>query len=80
MSEAVDTVKSGNRGGIGKFIAETREEMKKVSFPSREDVQGTTIIVIANVIFFAIFLFAIDQAWTYIIAGIEWVVGKLAGL
>ncbi len=79
MSEAIDTVKSG-RGGAGNFIRETREELKKVSFPSREDVQGTTLIVIANVIFFAIFLFAVDQGWVYILLGIEWVVNKIAGL
>lgn len=79
MSEAVEAVKSG-KGGIGKFVSETREELKKVSFPSREDVINTTIIVIANVIFFAIFLFVIDQVWVYAIQGIEWVIGKLAGL
>lgn len=81
MSEAIDTVKSGSgRGGAGKFIRETREELRKVSFPSREDVQGTTLIVIANVLFFAVFLFVIDQAWVYIISGIEWVIGKIVGL
>lgn len=79
MSEAVDTVKSG-KGGIGNFVNETREELKKVSFPSREDVINTTIIVIANVIFFAIFLFVVDYVWVYAIQGIEWVVGKLAGI
>ena len=80
MSEAIDTVKSGSRGGVGKFISETREELKKVSFPSREDVQGTTIIVIANVLFFAVFLFLVDQAWAYIIDGLTWVIGKIAGI
>ena len=80
MSEAVDTVSKKRSGGIGKFVTETREELKKVSFPSREDVQGTTIIVIANVIFFAIFLFLVDQAWVYILMGIDWLVNKAAGL
>ncbi|HEV7643580.1 MAG TPA: preprotein translocase subunit SecE [Pyrinomonadaceae bacterium] len=80
MSEAVGTVNKKRRGGIGKFVTETREEVKKVSFPSREDVQNTTLIVIANVIFFALFLFLVDQAWVYIIFGLEWVIGKIAGL
>lgn len=81
MSEAIDTVKKeGGRGGVIKFIRETREELNKVSFPSKEDVMGTTMIVIANVLFFAVFLFLVDQAWVYILMGIEWVVNKLAGL
>lgn len=79
MSEAVDTVRSG-KGGIGRFVSETREELKKVSFPSREDVFNTTLIVIANVIFFAIFLFVVDQVWVYSLQGLDWVVNKIAGL
>jgi preprotein translocase subunit SecE len=79
VSEAIDAMKSENRG-VGHFISETRNELKKVSFPSREDVQGTTIIVIANVLFFAVFLFLVDQAWLYILMGLEWVVNKIAGI
>ena len=66
--------------GVGEYLKQTREELDKVSFPSREDVQGTTIIVVANVIFFAIFLFLVDHAWTYILEGLTWLVNKLAGL
>ena len=62
------------------FIKQTREEVGKVSFPSSEDVKGTTIIVIANVIFFAIFLFLVDQGWVYVFKAIEWVVNKIVGL
>jgi preprotein translocase subunit SecE len=80
VSEAVDTVNKKRSGGIGKFYTETREELRKVSFPSREDVSATTIIVIVNVLFFALYLFLVDQAWVYIIAGIEWVIGKIAGI
>ena len=85
MSEAVDTLenKSGNdggKGGVGQFVRETREELKKVSFPSSEDVRGTTLIVILNVIFFAIFLFLVDQGWVYLLQAIEWVVNKIVGI
>ena len=83
MSETVDTLEKkpeGEKVGVGEFIKQTREELDKVSFPSSEDVRGTTIIVIANVIFFAIFLFLVDQAWVYIFQAIEWIVNKLVGL
>ena len=87
MSETVDTLDKRPEGpggnekvGVGEFIKQTREELDKVSFPSSEDVRGTTIIVIANVIFFAIFLFLVDQGWVYVFQAIEWVVNKIAGL
>lgn len=82
MSETVDTIekKDGEKVGVGEFIKQTREELDKVSFPSSEDVRSTTIIVVANVIFFAIFLFLVDQGWVYVFKGIEWLVNKLAGL
>ncbi len=82
MSETVDTQNgsSNEKVGVGEFIKQTREELNKVSFPSSEDVRGTTIIVIANVIFFAIFLFLVDQVWVYVFEAIEWIVNKLVGL
>ncbi len=83
MSESVDTLENkdgGEKVGVSEFIKQTREEVGKVSFPSSEDVKGTTIIVIANVIFFAIFLFLVDQGWVYVFKAIEWVVNKIVGL
>jgi preprotein translocase SecE subunit len=81
VAEAVDTIKSDEKGGgVGHFIQETREELQRVSYPSREDVQGTTLIVIINVIFFAIFLFLVDWAWVYALQGIEWLVNRIAGV
>ena len=81
MAEAVDTIKSDEKGGgVWQFVQETREELQRVSYPSREDVQGTTLIVIINVIFFTIFLFLVDWAWVYILQGIEWLVNRIAGV
>jgi preprotein translocase SecE subunit len=80
VSEAVDTLDKGKKEGVGEFIRETREELKKTSFPSSTDVKNTTIIVIVNVIFFAVFLFLIDKGWTYILEGLTWVVNKIAGI
>jgi preprotein translocase SecE subunit len=81
VSEAVDTLDKGNKKeGVGEFIRETREELKKSSFPSSNDVKNTTIIVIVNVIFFALYLFVIDRGWTYIIDGLTWLINKLVGI
>lgn len=75
MAESVAKKKEG----VGEFIKQTRAELDRTTFPSSEDVKNTTIIVIIAVIFFAIYLFLIDQAWTYILEAVTWVVNKLAG-
>jgi preprotein translocase subunit SecE len=43
------------------FLSEVRSEMRKVSFPSRDEVVGTTIVVIVTSFIFAVFLFLADQ-------------------
>ena len=42
------------------FYLDVRAEMKKVSWPSRDEVVGTTVIVVASVFFFGIYLGLID--------------------
>ena len=42
------------------FYAEVRSEMKKVSWPSRQEVAGTTIVVIVAVFFFGFYLGLVD--------------------
>ncbi len=80
MAEAVDTYdKKSEKEGIGEFVRKTRGELDRTTFPSSEEVRNTVIIVIVNVIFFAIFLFLVDHAWTYILDGLTWVVNKIAG-
>lgn len=84
MSEAVDTVGNNDaeksKPGVGNFIAETREELRRTSFPSSDDVRNTTVIVIINVIFFAAFLYVIDLGWTYGLQGLEWLIKQIAGI
>ena len=81
MSEAVGTLeKKDHKEGIGDFIQKTRGELDKTTFPSREDVEKTVAIVIVSVIFFAAYLFVVDQVWVYIIDALNWVVAKLFGI
>ena len=80
MAEAVETLESGKKKeSVGEFVRHTREELDRTTFPSSEDVKNTTIIVIISVIFFAIYLFAIDHAWVYLLDGFSWLVNKIAG-
>ena len=43
------------------FLRDVRLEVKKTSFPSRNEVVNTTLVVIVVVIIFGVFLWAVDQ-------------------
>lgn len=45
---------------IPEFISEVKAEMKKVSFPSREEVIGTTVVVLVTSVIFALYLWLAD--------------------
>ena len=49
------------------FLSEVRTEMRKVSFPARDEVVSTTIVVIVTSVVFAAFLFVSDRLiiWGY---------------
>ena len=57
---------TGPRAGFfartGQFLRDVRAEMKRVSWPSAREVKNTTIITVAAVIFFAVYLWGIDHA------------------
>ena len=42
------------------FLSEVRSEMKKVSYPSRDEVVGTTVVVVITSVIFAVFLWIAD--------------------
>jgi preprotein translocase subunit SecE len=44
------------------FYQEVRSEMRKVSWPGRQEVFSTTLIVIAAVLFFGAYLGVVDVA------------------
>jgi len=44
------------------FFSEVVSEMKKVTFPARDEVVGTTVVVIITSFVFALFLYVADFA------------------
>jgi preprotein translocase subunit SecE len=42
------------------FYSDVRSEMKKVSWPGRQEVVGTTVVVIVAVFFFGLYLGLVD--------------------
>jgi preprotein translocase subunit SecE len=57
-------------GRVKGFLGDVRNEMRKVTFPSRKEVQATTTVVIITVILFGVYFFVLDQV---IASGINWV-------
>jgi preprotein translocase subunit SecE len=55
---------------VTSFLSDVRNEMRKVTFPSRKEVQATTLVVIITVIIFGVFFFVVDQA---VGNGVAWV-------
>ena len=42
------------------FLAEVRNELKRVTWPSNKEVYATTVVVILVSIFFGVYLFVLD--------------------
>ena len=61
---------SGTYSKVRSFLTETRSEMKKVTFPSREEVTSTTIVVLVASVIFAFYLWVADLV---ILQVFEWI-------
>jgi len=50
------------------FLKDTRAELKKVTWPSRNEVYSTTIVVIVATVFFGFYLFFMDVIFSWLIS------------
>ncbi len=58
------------------FLSETRSEMKKVTFPSQQEVVTTTVVVIITSFVFAVYLWLTDMVIVKAYEGIYKVLGS----
>jgi preprotein translocase subunit SecE len=56
-------------GRSRRFLSEVRNEMGRVTWPSRKEVYATTFVVILTSIFFGLYLFIVDLVLN---SGISW--------
>ena len=47
-------------GRSRRFLSEVRNEMARVTWPSRKEVYATTLVVILTSIFFGVYLYGVD--------------------
>ena len=67
-----DTVKEAAGGRLERlrlFLSEVRNELKRVTWPSRKEVYATTFVVLVTAAFFGVYLYGIDLALT---AALNW--------
>ncbi|UCF35341.1 MAG: preprotein translocase subunit SecE [Acidobacteriota bacterium] len=52
---------------LSTFAADVKSELKKVTWPSKKEIYGTTIVVIVTVFFFGVYLFVVDSGLQVVI-------------
>jgi preprotein translocase subunit SecE len=60
MSSPTESIKEWT-ATAKQFYLDTRSEMRKVSWPNRQEVIGTTVVVIVAVAVFGVFFFVVDS-------------------
>jgi preprotein translocase subunit SecE len=53
------------------FLKEVRAEVKKVSWPSRNEVYSTTLVVIIAMFFFGFYLYFMDAIFSWVLLKIK---------
>ena len=53
---------------LKQFFIEVRTELKKVTWPGRNEVQATTIVVVVTTVFFGFYLYGMDLAFSWILS------------
>ena len=66
---AKDSV-TGWYGRSRRFLSEVRNETARVTWPSRKEVYATTFVVILTSIFFGVYLYGVDVAFSAIVSWI----------
>jgi len=54
-------------GKTTEFLANVRSELRKVTWPTRKETYGSTVVVIALVLAVAVFLWVVDSALSTLI-------------
>jgi preprotein translocase subunit SecE len=79
MAEHDDSFGGRAREGVAgwwgrsrRFLAEVRNEMARVTWPSRREVYATTLVVILTSVFFGLYLWGVDLVLN---AAMRWIYG-----
>ena len=62
---AEKTAKPGFFTRLGKYLRDTRSEVKKIVWPTKSQVINNTIVVIVMIVLISAFIALVDAAFTY---------------
>jgi len=71
--ESVRQAAGGRFERIRLFLSEVRNELKRVTWPTRREVYATTIVVILVSLFFGLYLWLLDIGMDRIV---RWIFGR----
>ena len=71
--------RTSSAGRMTQFLRDVRAEMKRVSWPTVNEVKNTTIITLVAVIFFAVYLFLVDRVWAFLLVQLNHLLNWLTG-
>ena len=77
MSKKEETAAIPQENSLSRYIRETRGELRKVTWPTREEAWRLTAIVLGVTAVFAVFLWAMDSLFSN---GIRLVIEQVIGL
>ncbi|HET9179806.1 MAG TPA: preprotein translocase subunit SecE [Terriglobia bacterium] len=66
----VDELSSGKEvaGKIGSYVKDVRAEMKRVTWPGRQEVYGTTVMVIITTFLFGFYFMLCDEVFSRLVS------------
>ncbi len=74
MAETTLVVQPGEKQGLRKksfsFFTDVAREMRKVTWPKREELQDATVITLVLCVALALFTFGVDKIFETVIRGI----------
>jgi preprotein translocase subunit SecE len=76
---ALEQMREGVGGRIQRarvFLTEVRNELKRVTWPSRKEVYATTVVVILTSIFFGLYLWGLGLIMN---AVVRWIFARFGG-
>lgn len=51
---------------LNRYVQETREELRKCTWPGKEELKGSTVVVIVSVVLLSLFTIAVDAVLTLV--------------
>jgi preprotein translocase subunit SecE len=52
------------------YVQETKEELRKCTWPSRDELKGSTFVVLLSILALGVFTVGVDLVMTFIVKGI----------